>query len=132
MANKENVAPAAVESKEKDPRKIVKRVIVHRTNVDQDNTNLIIVVNDLGVSNGRASFYPGQEVDLTLVQISILKEAVERQRIDIPLGSGIYESTDPVKAAANDNPGFRAAFDKASGTVYLEKLRPNYAIIEVG
>lgn len=126
-------APAAVKAEvPKDPRKIIKRVVVNRMNVDEKNQHLEIVVNDLGMANGRKSFYPGQEVDLTMVQINILKDAVERTRIDIPMNSGIYEADSPLQAARSQYPGFRAVTNKHTGMIYVERAKPNYTITEVG
>ena len=126
-------APAAVKAvASKDPRKIVKKVMVNRMNVDEKNQHLEIVVNDLGMAGGRKSFYPGQEVELTMVQINILKDAVERTRIDIPAGSGVYEAENPLMAARTQFPGFRAVSDRHTGMIYAERTRPNYTITEVG
>lgn len=125
-------APAAVAAPiSKDPRKITKRVIVSRLNVDTENQDLEIVVNDLGAPSGRKSFFPGQEVDLSLVQIGILKDAVERNHIDIPAGSGVYEDSNPMDAARQMFPGFTIKQNSHTGGLYAEKHRPNYAIVEV-
>jgi len=127
-------APAAVQAEEPntDPRQIFKRVVVNRLNVDEKNQNLEIVVNDMGDVNGRAAFFPGQEVTLSMVQISILKDAVERNRIDIPAESGIYSSSNPREEAMRQFPGFRIMKNSASGELYAESHRPNYSIVEVG
>lgn len=124
-------APAAMSAPEEiDPRKATKRVIVNRLNVADGNQDLEIVVNDLGVRNGRKAFFPGQEVELTLVQISILKDAVERNHIDIPAGSGIYSSDNPKSAAQQMYPGFTIKQNPHTGMLYAEKHRPNYSISE--
>lgn len=125
------VAPSAVKAKETDPRKIVKRVIVNRLNVAEGNQDTEIVVNDMGVNNGRKSFFPGQEVELTMAQIEILKDAIDRTQIDIPAGSGIYESDNPIAAAKKAYPGFRAAVNSHTGLIYVEKHKPNYSISDV-
>ena len=129
----EQKAPAAVKVEApKDPRAIIKKVMVNRINVDEKNTHLEIVVNDLGSPTGRKAFFPGQEIELTLVQIGILKGAVERTRIDIPQDSGVYQSDNPLAAARTAYPGFRAAKDRHTGYVYVERVSPNYTITEVG
>jgi len=124
-------AVAAVETKAADPRTVIKRVIVNRLNVDTENQDLEIVVNDLGGRNGRKAFSPGQEVDLTLVQISILKDAVERHHIDIGPDSGVYSEDNPVTAARRQFPGFTIKRHPITGMLYAEKHRPNYSITEV-
>lgn len=126
-------APAAVKAvkTETDPRKIIRRVIVNRLNVDTKNQNLIVTVNDLGAHNGRKSFYPGQEVELSQVHINILKDAAERINLEIPPSSGIYESADPVKAARAQYPGFSVNQNKTSGVVSIERVQPNYSIVDV-
>lgn len=126
-------APAAVKAEvETDPRKQKYKVIVNRLNVAEGNQDLVIVVNDLGVVNGRISFYPGQEVELTQVQIDILKEAVEVNHIDIPPGSGVYSSVDPVAAVQAAHPGFVVKRNHRTGGLFAEKVRPNYSINIVG
>lgn len=126
-------APAAVEKRntEADPRKIVKRVIVHWMNAAEGNQNQEITVNDLGMENGRKSFYPGQEIDLTMTQIGILKDAVERMRVDIPIGSGAYESDNPIRIVQQQYPGFQVKRRTSDGMIYAERIKPNYSIVEV-
>lgn len=124
-------AVAAVAPKVVDPRKTFKRVIVNRLNVDTENQDLEIVVNDLGGHNGRKAFSPGQEVDLTLVQIGILKDAVERHHIDIGPDSGVYSESNPLNAARQQFPGFTIKQHPISGMLFAEKRRPNYSITEV-
>lgn len=114
-----------------NPRSIVKKVIVNRLNVAEGNQDLEIVVNDLGVRNGRKAFFPGQEVELTLSQINILKEAVERNHIDIPAGSGVYSNDSPKNAAQQLYPGFIIKQNPHTGMLFAEKHRPNYSIVEV-
>jgi hypothetical protein len=127
-------APAAVAAtepeKKADARSVVKRVIVNRLNVSEDNQDLEIVVNDLGATNGRKSFFPGQEVELTLAQIGILKDAVERNHIDIPAASGIYSDENPISAAKRMFPGFIIRQNQNTGMLFAEKHRANYAIVE--
>jgi len=126
-------APAAVQAevKELDARATFKRVVVNRLNVSENNQNLEIVVNDLGIKNGRKSFYPGQEVELSLAQIAILKDAVERNHIDIPTDSGAYSADNPVEAVKQLFPGFLVKQNKQTGLIYAEKHRPNYSVSEV-
>jgi len=129
----EQKAPAAVKTvtTEKDPRKIIKRVTVHWMNAAEGNQNQEIVVNDLGTENGRAAFFPGQEVNLTMTQINILKDAVERMRIDIPAGSGVYESDNPIRIIQQQHPGFQVKRRPSDGMYYAERIKPNYSIVEV-
>jgi hypothetical protein len=135
---KKTSAPAAITEEERkaveetDLRKILKKVIVNRLNVAEGNQDLVITVNDVGAPDGRKSFEPGQEVVLTQAQINILNEAVERNHIDIPAGSGIYQDDNPREKARQQYPGFVVGYNSKTGLIFVEKHRPNYAIIEVG
>ena len=130
MVDKKVTAPAAVKPKEDvDPRKVMKKVRVYRLNVDEQNTDLIITVHDLGdPKNGKAAFYPGQEVTLTQTQINILKDSVVRHQISIEHGSGIYEASNPLTAAKAQFRGFNAYMDRHTGMVVVVKTEPNYSV----
>ena len=127
MADKED--KNTVYRPEDDPARRKKiRCRVHRSNVDPENKDLLITVNDAGVSNGKREFSPGQIVTLTQVQIDILRDSVETSEIVIPDGSGIYEQSNPKKAAESMYPGFQAAINPVDGTVVVRKYTPNYII----
>lgn len=102
---------------------------VHRSNVDPDNKDMVISLTVNSISN-KKTFWPGEEVELTQSQISVLKDSVEEVRIEIPPESGIYSSKDPVSVAKAQNPGFSAEIDRATGLITLVQRVPNY-IIEV-
>lgn len=124
-------APAAVKTTEKEinPRKIIKKVRVHRLNVDESNKELIITVNDLGdTRHGKKEFIPGQEVELTQAQINILRAAVERQEITLDTYSGVHTESNPLMAAEKQFPGFKAHYDRHTGSVIVVKETPNYSI----
>jgi hypothetical protein len=115
----------------KDPRSIFKKVVVNRLNVAEGNQDLEIIVNDIGIRTGRKAFYPGQEVELSLCQINILKDAVEKTHIDISPNSGVYAEDNPIQAAQRQFPGFKIMTNPHTGLLYAEKRRPNYSIVEV-
>lgn len=126
------IAKAAVkvtETESTNPRKTIKKYKVHRLNVDESNKNLIISVNDLGdIRNGKKEFLPGQVVELTNAQVSILRDAVEVQEIRLDSYSGVHGEADPLRAAELQFPGFSARRDRATGFVIVDKRTPNYAI----
>lgn len=120
MSEKEKPSP--------DPRRTLQRVRVHRNNVDPENKDLAITVNDLGSATGRRVFAPGQIVELSAVQIGILRDSVETIDIPIPHGSGIYDNADPRKSAESHFPGFQARINRDTGVVTVSKRTPNYVI----
>ena len=106
------------------------KVRVHRSNVDPDNKDLPIKVNDLGMppKEGKRMFAPGQIVELTRSQISILRDSVEETTIELPDGSGIYNAANPLKLAEDHFPGYTAQQSPTTGQILLTRRTPNYII----
>lgn len=103
---------------------------VHRTNVDPQNELVPITVNAVGRTNGKKQFVPKTEINLTQVQINILRAAVEEHDHLIPDESGIYQAADPLKMARNYYPGCDVKWDKTTGHIRAFKRVPNY-IVEI-
>ncbi len=118
----------------KDDKKAVaaarKTYRVYRSNVDPDNKDIPISIN-ANTPAGKKQFAPGQEVELTATQISILKNAVEETMIQIPLESGIYTSNDPQSLAKNLYPSMTPQVNLATGEITMIDRSPNFIIESV-
>jgi hypothetical protein len=124
--------PAKKESpKEVNLMTTMKKVRVHRASGDEDNRDVQISVCVNSAKNRRV-FYPGEEVELSLAQIAVLRNSVEETKLVIAPDSGIYEAKNPEAMARNHYPGMTLRRDKTTGLINMFKRTPNYLIEEVG
>ena len=118
--------PKKIETPEND-KSLTKKVRIYRSNVDPDNKDMRISVCANNPKN-RKIFFPGQEVELTPTEISILKDAVEETQVFIPSNSGIYEAKDPESVARNQWPGMQPRRDPITNLIIMVKRVPKYII----
>lgn len=100
---------------------------VYRANVDPDNKDMPISVTVNSLSN-KKTFWPGEEVELSLSHVAVLKNSVEETRIQIPPESGIYASKDPVAVAKNFYPSMVPEVSQIDNTISMVSKIPNYII----
>ena len=115
-AEKRNSDPATIKCK------------VHRQNTDPQNALVPITVNAVGRANGKKVFIPGTVVNLTQAQANILRDSAEEHEHKIPDESGIYQSANPVKTAADYYPGCEISQDQRTGRLTAYKKVPHYII----
>ncbi len=106
---------------------IKKKYRIYRSNVDPDNKDIPISIN-ANTTAGKKQFSPGEEVELSDTQISILRDAVDETMIQIPLESGIYTSNNPAALAKNLYPSMVPYTDPATGGITMVNRSPNYII----
>ncbi len=112
-----------------DPATI--KCMVHRLNCDESNAKIPITVNAVGRMNGKKVFAPGEVVNLTQAQYNNLVDAVDEPEILIQEESGIYDSSDPMKAAQSRYPGFKIIKNPETGFITATKRDPHYSIERV-
>lgn len=117
--------PSATKQKSK-----TKLVRIHRASGAPENKDLQISVC-LNHAKDRKKFYPGEEVELTLPEINVLRTSIEENALYIPPDSGIYAAADPLAIARNQYPGMSAQYDHVTGQIKVTKRTPNYLIEEV-
>ena len=100
---------------------------VYRANCDEANRDQIIKVT-VNSFNNRKVFKPGEEVELNISQINVLKDSVVDTEIHIEPSSGIYSSKNPEAAAKNQYPGFQIRKDQTTGYITAFKHEPKYII----
>jgi len=117
-AKKESVRerPIKNESPDVDLMTTMKKVRVHRASGDEDNRDVQISVCVNSAKNRRV-FYPGEEVELSLAQIAVLRNSVEETKLVIAPDSGIYEAKNPEAMARNHYPGMTLRRDKTTGLI---------------
>jgi len=119
------VAEQKAEPKAAKPKKL--RVRVYRANCDEQNRDLAIKVT-ANSANNRKVFLPGEEVWLSDTQVSILRDSVTENRIDIEPASGIYSAKDPEVAAKNQYPGMQIKRNPINGHLFAFRSIPNFII----
>jgi len=107
-----------------------KRVRIHRASGSPENKDLQISICVNNAKN-RKKFFPGEEVELTQSEISVLRDSVEENALYIPPDSGIYAARDPLAIARNQYPGMTAKYDQVTGQIKMIKRTLNYIIEEV-
>ena len=122
--SKEQVLPAV----DKQPK--TKKVKIYRSSGAPENQDLVISVCVNNPKN-RKKFYPGEEVELTITEIDVLRNSVEENALFIPPDSGIYQAKEPLSVARNQYPGMAAGYDHVTGLIKMVKRTPNYMIEEV-
>ena len=105
-------------------KEVYHKVRVHWLNGDKHE----ISVNPNG---DRRAFMPGVEVILSESHIGVLKEAIIEHEIPINPDSAIYQAPNPLVAAREQNPGFGAKRDEATGEIFLVKREPRFSIEQV-
>lgn len=105
----------------------VRKVRVHRNNVDPDNKDQSISVCVNALVNKR-TFFPGQVVELTKAHLDVLKNSVEYKELPLPEGSHVYDARDPLQAAQNQYPNMEVRRSPISGRIVAIRTSPNYTI----
>lgn len=122
-----------IPTNDKDPRKQRFYVKVHPLQAEGSERGNAIPVNDLGdPAHGRAVCYPNKKGVLSLTQINILRESVERFSLQIPDDSGIHEEANPIKMAEKQYPGFTAQVDKVTQQLIVFKDKPRFSVEILG
>jgi len=132
-APKKGVAPKGDEVYEEDEDKSkpdwqnrLFRVVVHRLNTEKENASLPISVHCVGLK--KRVLNPGEETTLYGYHISILRDAVEEDEIEIPSESAVYQAEDPLRKAEENFPGFRATVREEDGTIIVHRRLPMYSV----
>jgi hypothetical protein len=100
--------------------------IVHRVNTEKENADFPIIVSLVGKKRRVVS--PGEKARLFGYHILILRDSVNETEISVPSESAVYESKDPLKAAEQNFPGFRAIRNEDDGTITLLRHSPRYSV----